>query len=232
MHVGIFTYQTGHLKTYQMIQKLLVKSYKISIFAFPFVLRQPKIRKFEERPYQIIPIDLSSYCDSLGIDYYEMPGWERSSSEFINKLENKPDIYLTVIAKIIPEHFIVNNKILNCHPGLLPDNRGLDAFKWSILRKEPIGISLHIINKHIDAGVVLKTVRIPVLKSDSYETVCERAYSMECDLQASFADYMENDREENIVDLSVPLSTEKIPEAEDRIFDKRFSEYKSVMCEF
>jgi len=36
MRVGIVTYQTGHLKTWQMIRMMLTKGYRVTVHAFPF----------------------------------------------------------------------------------------------------------------------------------------------------------------------------------------------------
>lgn len=231
MHVGIITYQTGHLKTYQMIQKYLAKSYKISIFAFPFTPRPHTPRKFEERPYQIIPVDMPAFCKANDVNWYEMPGWGVESAQIINALMDKPDIFVTVIAKIIPQHFIKGNTILNCHPGILPDNRGVDAFKWAILNKESAGVSLHVIDENIDAGVLLKVLKIPILKDDSYEFFCQRAYDIECELLASFAHYLDNNRVENKVDTSFPLSRKSIPEKDNAVFDQVFENYKLAVCQ-
>ncbi|ESP90415.1 hypothetical protein N483_15200 [Pseudoalteromonas luteoviolacea NCIMB 1944] len=230
MHVGIFTYQTGHLKTYQMIQKFLAKSYKVSLFAFPFQHRPHQARAFEERPYQIIPLDIKSFCQKAGVDYIEVPGWDETGASVVNSVAQKPDYFITVIAKIIPQHFIDGNTIINAHPGLLPENRGVDAFKWSIVNQAPVGISLHVINRHIDAGRVLKRLEVPVIASDSYDDLCARAYDMECDLLANFAQYLDNNQACNEVDINSPLSRKSIPEEQNQQFDLVFQEYKKRVC--
>ncbi|MBB1421382.1 formyl transferase [Pseudoalteromonas sp. SG43-7] len=225
MHVGIFTYQTGHLKTYQMVQKFLAKSYKVTLYAFPFKLRPHEARPFEERPYQIIPLDIKAFCKAAGVDYIEMNGWDKESAAVLAHKYNKPDYLITVIAKIIPQHFIKDHIIINAHPGLLPENRGIDAFKWSIVNKQPIGISLHVINKHIDAGRILKTLTVPITAYDNYQDVCQRAYDMECDLLANFAQYLEHNHQRNEVDTSIPLSKSLVPREINEKFDDIFSSY-------
>jgi phosphoribosylglycinamide formyltransferase-1 len=225
MHVGIFTYQTGHLKTYQMVQKFLAKSYKVTLYAFPFKLRPHEARPFEERPYQIISLDIKAFCRASGVNYIEMDGWDEESAATIACTQNKPDYFITVIAKIIPQRFIDGHTIINAHPGLLPENRGIDAFKWSIVNKQPIGISLHVINKHIDAGRILKTLIVPITASDSYQDVCQRAYDMECDLLANFAQYLEHNHSKNEVDISTPLNKSLVSREVDEKFDDVFSSY-------
>ena len=67
MRVGIFTYQRGHLKTWQILKKLLTKSFDITLFAFPFIDRPSRKTIFEDRPYQLIDLDIREYCTDHGI---------------------------------------------------------------------------------------------------------------------------------------------------------------------
>jgi phosphoribosylglycinamide formyltransferase-1 len=94
-----------------------------------------------------------------------------------------------------------------------------------IVNKQPIGISLHVINKHIDAGRILKTLIVPITASDSYQDVCQRAYDMECDLLANFAQYLEHNHSKNEVDISTPLSKSLVSIEVDEKFDDVFSSY-------
>jgi len=42
--------------------------------------------------------------------------------------------------------------ILNLHPSLLPIGRGANPVSWSIIDRQPQGISLHLIDQQLDAG--------------------------------------------------------------------------------
>src|SRR5579862_4408346 len=103
MHVGIITYQTGHLKTWQTIRRLMTKGDRITLFAFPFKLRPPKDDgRYQDRPSQIIDFDVERYCAANGIGYRRVAGW---ADEFACELdwpsvEDRPQAYLTCIAKI------------------------------------------------------------------------------------------------------------------------------------
>ena len=63
-------------------------------------------------------------------------------TDFNNKAKDC-DYIITCIAKIIPKLMTDENLIVNTHPGILPYNRGVDAFKRSIARTWLIGITLH-----------------------------------------------------------------------------------------
>jgi len=238
LHVGIITYETGHLKTLQLILKLLIKCHKITLFAFPFKLRPHTPAIFVDRPYQIIDLDMRDFCIQRGIGYQSIGGW---SDDYASALgvpggPNIPDVFLTCIAKIIPESFIRGRTILNCHPGLLPHNRGLDAFKWCVINEWAFGITLHKIDAAIDRGTILHRMRIPVLPTDNLKDVALRAYEMEVDLMADFAQYLPKIERRWHVGDTFPLSRRLVPrhiEAElENMFSKRRDHFIYLSKEF
>jgi len=225
MHVGIITYQRGHLKTWQILSKLITKPLKISLYAFPFIPRiQKKTNRFQDRPDQLIDLDIKHFCLKRNLRYIEVDSWHEKDSILLGTENdnNTPDVFLTVIAKIIPESFILDRIIINAHPGLLPQNRGVDAFKWSIINTWPIGVSLHIIDKYIDRGLLLHRINVPVLPNDTLTDVAERSYDIECNLQANFDYYLLNKEDKNYVSEKYPLSKKKIPNEMDMNLENIF----------
>lgn len=243
MHVGLITYQRGHLKTLQMMRRLTSKGFRVTLFAFPFKLRvpdssAPKKRVFDDRPAQLLDYDVLAYCKRHGIGYWEVGGW---ADDFASGLggpdpDDKPDVYLTCIAKIIPGAFISGRTILNCHPGLLPHNRGVDAFKWCILNGWPFGVTLHVINEKIDSGIILARLRVPVLETDTLRDVCLRAYDVEGDILANFDCVLENAKYQWIVSDEFPLSKKLIPlnadENIEQLFLNRRTEFVRLSGDF
>ena len=137
----------------------------------------------------LLDFDPRSFYQNQGIEYVELDGWSEGCEAKLGKIgdANTPDIYLTCIgAKLIPKHFIDGRTVLNCHPALLPQNRGLDAFKWGILNKWPFGASLFIMDEVLDRGQLLFRTRIPVIEMNSLDSVAMRTYEMECRLTAEF----------------------------------------------
>jgi len=231
MHVGLITYQTGHLKTFQLLLKLQTKSFEISVYAFPFVHHAPEKKIFSDRPYQIIPLTIKDYCERHGISYVKVKGWSDENAVEIGLPghPDTPDVYLTCIAKIIPRSFIEKRIIINAHPGLLPWNRGIDAFKWSIVNCWPVGISIHVIDEHIDRGRLLHRMRIPVIPNDELCDVAERAYQMEVDLHANFDYHLSNLENNYYVSNDFPLSKNKIPDETDRRLEKIFLKHRKTL---
>jgi Formyl transferase len=236
MHVGLITYQRGHLKTFQMMRRLMTKGFRITLFAFPFIVRQPKPnapvkRVFEDRPAQLIDYDVPAFCARYGIGYQEVGGWTDDQSGRLDgpNPAAKPDVFLTCIGKIIPAAFIAGRTILNCHPGLLPQNRGVDAFKWCVLKGWPIGITLHIINEKVDSGIILQRVRVPILETDTFRDVCLRAYDLDGDLMANFDYVLGNAKFNWQVGDEYPLSKRFIPLEADQKIEKLFLERRAEL---
>ena len=233
MHIGIITYQTGHLKTWQLLTKLLTKPYDVSLYAFPFQRRPQSEAIFPDRPYQLIDMDIERFCDEHHVRYVKMTGWDREDAQMLGgaKDPEPPDVFLTCIAKIIPESFITGRIIINAHPGLLPENRGLDAFKWAIVNGWPLGASIHAIDETIDGGTLLYRIRIPVFPEDTFHDAAERAYGMECELQANFDYYLSNLQKGVKITDWYPRSTERLPEEINVTIDAIFQEKKNDLIE-
>lgn len=234
MHVGLITYQRGHLKTWQVMRRLLTKSFRVTLFAFPFKIRplKPEAEKkriYEDRPGQLIDYDVQAFCRRHGVGYVEVEGWTDDHAHRLDGSDpaDKPEVYLTCIAKIVPAAFIAGRTILNCHPGLLPHNRGVDAFKWCVVNRWPFGVTLHVINEKIDSGVILHRHRIPVWETDTLRDVCLRAYDMEGDVMANFDYYFDNVKHNWIVTDEYPLSKKLIPLEIDERIEELFLERRN-----
>ena len=228
MHVGIITYQTGHLKTWQILKKLLTKPYAVSLYAFPFVKRPQTETPFPDRPNQLIDFDMEGFCKDHRIRYVKLDGWEDQHAPLFGMEADPkpPDVFLTCIAKIIPASFISGRIIINAHPGLLPENRGVDAFKRAIINGWPIGASIHVIDEVIDRGTLLHRMRIPVFTDDTFQDVARRAYEMECELQANFEDYLSGMHKTMRIADRYPLNKEQISKALSRRIDVIFERNK------
>jgi folate-dependent phosphoribosylglycinamide formyltransferase PurN len=91
-----------------------------------------------------------------GIPYCEVRG--TNSPEALRVLKGlQPDLGIITGMSIIREPLlsIPRMGILNAHPGLLPYYRGLDAVGWEVLNDDPIGCSVHLIDRGVDTGKIL-----------------------------------------------------------------------------
>ena len=72
--------------------------------------------------------------------------------------------------------------VLNFHPALLPEIRGLDSMLWSIYKDVPLGVTAHLINEKIDAGFLVVMQTVNNLSSDNFQSLCEKNYQLQLEL--------------------------------------------------
>lgn len=212
--VYLFSYEVPHLKTIDLAEKLAIKGYSVTILGFPFIEKIiNKLEQFKERPHQIIEGEISIICKKIGVSLVKVPSW--NDNDIIASLpKNRNDtIYITCISKIIPKEIIAGRIILNAHPGLLPENRGVDAFKWGIINLIPFGVTVHAVNEYIDAGTILARVIVPIKIVDSLVDVAFRSYELENLMLANFDMYINNLDLRHEVDIyASSLSKVRVPE--------------------
>jgi len=83
---------------------------------------------------------------------------DQNNEYCFNKLKLlSPDLILIGGGRILKKRIINTAKIgvLNCHPGLLPEYRGMDVAGWAIYNGDDIGVTCHFIDEGVDTGPVL-----------------------------------------------------------------------------
>ncbi|MGI8651142.1 MAG: phosphoribosylglycinamide formyltransferase [Rubrobacter sp.] len=85
--------------------------------------------------------------------------------------------YMRILSPVFLARFPA---VLNVHPSLLPDFRGLDA-PGQALRAEvsQTGVSVHFMVEEVDAGPVVAQEAVPVLPGDTREALLERMHPVE-----------------------------------------------------
>ncbi|HHI82537.1 MAG TPA: phosphoribosylglycinamide formyltransferase [Rhizobiales bacterium] len=70
--------------------------------------------------------------------------------------------------------------MINIHPSLLPDYKGLDTHARVLADGAPIhGCSVHFVTADLDSGPVIAQGKVPVLASDTPETLAARVLEQE-----------------------------------------------------
>ncbi len=81
------------------------------------------------------------------------------NQEILDKLKDiKPDlIVLAGYLRIIPPEIIneFKNRIINLHPSILPEFKGLNADKKSYEAKKACGITIHYADTELDSGQII-----------------------------------------------------------------------------
>ena len=71
-------------------------------------------------------------------------------------------------------------RILNIHPSLLPDYKGLDTHRRALLGGEIwAGCSVHVVTDSLDDGPVLAQAKVRIRERDTPETLAERVLAEE-----------------------------------------------------
>lgn len=95
----------------------------------------------------------------------------------------KPDlIALAGFMRILSEEFIshFNNIILNIHPSLLPEFKGLHTHRRALeASKKTHGASVHFVSNELDSGPVVIQAEVPVLATDTEGSLAERVLQQE-----------------------------------------------------
>ncbi|MGE3318703.1 MAG: phosphoribosylglycinamide formyltransferase [Candidatus Berkiella sp.] len=70
--------------------------------------------------------------------------------------------------------------ILNIHPSLLPDYKGLHTHERVLAAKEKeTGVSIHFVTHELDGGPIAAQVRVPILPHDTVDTLKVRVFKAE-----------------------------------------------------
>ena len=88
---------------------------------------------------------------------------EKHSSENTIALLDEFEVTLALLVQsawLLKEPLLSHSplRIVNVHPGKLPEHRSLDAAAWSILEGDPTGVTAHLVDAGIDTGPILKFV--------------------------------------------------------------------------
>jgi len=118
-------------------------------------------------------IDQSEYPDRIAYD-------EALIAE-IDK--HNPDlVVLAGFMRILSDKFISHyrNTILNIHPSLLPEFKGLHTHRRVLeSSNQAHGASVHFVNNELDSGPVVIQAQVPVLPGDTEETLGGRVLQQE-----------------------------------------------------
>jgi phosphoribosylglycinamide formyltransferase-1 len=86
-------------------------------------------------------------------------------------------IALAGYMRLLSDTFVARwrGRILNIHPSLLPQYKGLDTHARAIAAGDAeAGCSVHLVTEELDGGAVLGQARVPVLPGDTAETLAAR----------------------------------------------------------
>lgn len=181
--IALFAYNFPHRKTQDFIFKMFTEGFTpaLIIAADPIKLNIPpaSVRTKVRHRGELHPRQIS---EKLGIPYIVLP---HNSRKVIKAVEDH-GIELSVIAgaRILKKHIIdaFRYGVINYHPGLIPQTRGLDAMLWSVYNDIPQAVTAHLIDPRVDAGHIMFVEEMPIWKDDTPFDFQERLYEMQIDM--------------------------------------------------
>ncbi len=177
--IGIFTYDAPHRKTQDVLRQLYQHGYRdLILLVLPWQDRPARASMYPHRVEGHFPISVDQLAE-----YYGVPSL-RAAAEDMPELLAQKSIDLLVIAGagILPAQIVSNYRVLNVHPGHLPEVRGLDALKWAILKNLPTSVTAHVVDASADQGWLVAREEVPLYREDSFESFVERHYRYEIDM--------------------------------------------------
>lgn len=181
--IVVFAYNFPHKKTYDILLRLLVEGYTVShvLAADPVKLNIPpsSVRTKIRHPATVHP---SVVARRFGIPYSVVPHNSPEAEQLLRSLA--PELGIIAGARILKGHIIrtFGCGIINFHPGLIPEARGLDALLWSILGDIPPGVTAHLIDEQIDAGTILIRQPMEVYEDDGVFDLTERLHDLQLEM--------------------------------------------------
>lgn len=217
--IAVLTYPIKHRKTYDVLSLLKANGYKdVLVCGIPFSYEKKKYPVIQHRPEMLFSApELPIMCKNLGYKYQE-----GKIDDFTIEAER---IVLIAGAGIIPNEFVQRHTIINAHPGYIPNCRGLDAFKWAIVEKQPIGVSTHLLGEDIDAGDVIERRIIDVNMYDTFHAVAQRVYENEVSMLIEAIEQIDNKGTTFIETGKFPLHKRMPNNLEKNLFEL-FEQYK------
>lgn len=129
------------------------------------------LARAEAAGVEAVSVDFSAYEDRAE--------WERALAEAVDEAE--PDVVvLAGFMRILSAAFVRRWTIVNVHPSLLPAFRGpravRDALEWGV---KVTGVTVHLVDEHVDHGPILAQECVAVAEDDSVETLHTRLRHVE-----------------------------------------------------
>ncbi|VAW76781.1 Phosphoribosylglycinamide formyltransferase [hydrothermal vent metagenome] len=122
--------------------------------------------------------------DTLALNAKDYPDREGFDAALLGLIDlfHPGLVVLAGYMRILSSEFVTHyaGRLINIHPSLLPEFRGLDTHRRAIeARCKTHGASVHFVTEELDGGPVVAQVRIPVLPDDTAESLSQRVLEQE-----------------------------------------------------
>ncbi|WP_125761138.1 phosphoribosylglycinamide formyltransferase [Companilactobacillus hulinensis] len=136
-------------------------------------------------------------------DLNDFPTREDYEQRIVDKLEplDLDYIFLAGYMRVVTNVLLSRypNKIINIHPSLLPKFSGLNAIERAFdSGDDQTGVTIHYIDEGVDTGPVILQEVVPILSSDTVDTLEQRVHENEHKMYLKvILDLIKNESENN-----------------------------------
>ena len=214
--IALITYDVPHKKTQDVLLRLNWRGcFNVTLVITPFKSRPSREVLFQHRPSQLTGPTPTSLASRFGLSTLRIEDWRSYRGDF--------EFFLVCGSGLIDPEFCQTARIVNCHPGLIPQCRGLDAFKWAIYDDLPIGNTLHFIDHQVDLGEVFHHQITDVFPEDDLASFAERHYASEIHLLSHFDCYLQNGK---IFAFAIGVPRKRMPREMEALLVRSFDVYR------
>lgn len=216
LKIGLFAYNFKHRKSQDfLIRAFLEELNVIAVFAADAVklnIPSSTIKTKVRHQGMLHPRKISERFD---YNYFNFPHNDEKTVQTIKGMNL--DVGIVAGARILDKTVIdaFNIGIINYHPALIPEVRGLDGLLWSVINNVPLGVTAHLIDEQVDAGVLLLKQKLDIFNDDTIYDLSERLYEVQLDqlipsLEAVIKkDYKKVDFSDTTYNRKMPTDLEK-----------------------
>lgn len=163
----VFAYDFKHKRSFDFLVRLFLEGFRPEIvLGQPWreVVRPPELVRSKARHIGLV--DAREVCRRFGWKYEVADHNGKRAAELLEPLGS--GFGLIAGARILrgPVNALEGG-IINFHPALLPEGRGLNALEWALVEGRPLGVTAHLIDESIDAGRLVDKQEIPEYPDDS-----------------------------------------------------------------
>ncbi|HBM78257.1 MAG TPA: hypothetical protein DD438_09105 [Verrucomicrobiales bacterium] len=181
--VVVFAYDFPHRKTQDFLLRLFAEGVRVGhVLAAPPVKLEIPPSSIRAKVRHSAPMPPAKVAAVIGAEYHVVSHGGNEIHDFLD--EAQPVVGVIAGARILKSPVIdrFSSGIINFHPGLIPEARGLDALLWSIRKDITLGVTSHLIDSQVDAGRVLERRKIPLFSDDTLFDLSERLYEVQLDM--------------------------------------------------
>ena len=182
----VFAYDAPHHKTHDLLLRLAAAGCRPAlVIAAPWINLPQRQASLRLRPRREAPLPPRNVAAGLGVPYLVAPHTVAALNGVLRDVA--PDLGCVAGARLLPADLIglFPRGIVNLHPGLLPESRGLDSWLWDIWFGRPMGVTAHLIDEHVDCGWLISREQITVYADESLPEIADRLHRTQIAMAAT-----------------------------------------------